>query len=454
MFSLTRAKYIEAMESATNLVWTLCLEKANLFNSEQNLSANWYGKFADENLRMFRNLLQRGAYDMSISYANGMVAVMEEYLPEIDKMMAKREKIAEQLEQDWYVEPDLSSFCEEMLILDYDYIEGIKADGEGAVYYGDKAIEILTEMIEEVNACASEYVNLSVVEELLATGKRKLHRIDNFIYEFVDFARKMSDMEYNMSQDLSMRIIKQNEEDVLSNGAGKVYQDFETRTEQIGEGYESLNYYETEKEGVTETIKDYKENVLIFPKPGEKITISRGIDLPQEQGVVFTRNTWTREYSVNGCNKKYAGQPCCKRLNFAIENYESNYADDDLLMFSFEGYDKPVYAGAMVEGFADIGDIVEIILDNGDSFNFLILDVKSTKHTSKELAPNNQCQCEWGHGYVINEENNTVQLSICEFITAGSCDVSNVQNTKSGAFLKGRSVEKAQIKDHIYIGEA
>ena len=244
MFSLTRAKYIEAMESATNLVWTLCLEKANLFNSEQNLSANWYGQFADENLRMFRNLLQRGAYDMSISYANGMVAVMEEYLPEIDKMMAKREKIAEQLEQDWYVEPDLSSFCEEMLILDYDYIEGIKADGEGAVYYGDKAIEILTEMIEEVNACASEYVNLSVVEELLATGKRKLHRIDNFIYEFVDFARKMSDMEYNMSQDLSMRIIKQNEEDVLSNGAGKVYQDFETRTEQIGEGYEFVNYYE------------------------------------------------------------------------------------------------------------------------------------------------------------------------------------------------------------------
>ena len=206
MFSLTRAKYIEAMESATNLVWTLCLERANLFNSEQNLSANWYGQFADENLRMFRNLLQRGAYDMSISYANGMVAVMEEYLPEIDKMMAKREKIAEQLEQDWYVEPDLSSFCEEMLILDYDYIEGIKADGEGVVYYGDKAIEILTEMIEEVNACASEYVNLSVVEELLATGKRKLHRIDNFIYEFVDFARKMSDMEYNICHDLSTKM--------------------------------------------------------------------------------------------------------------------------------------------------------------------------------------------------------------------------------------------------------
>jgi len=196
---------------------------------------------------------------------------------------------------------------------------------------------------------------------------------------------------------------------------------------------------------------DDVEDVLICPKPGDTITISRGIDLPDEEGVVFSRNTWSREYSVNGCNSKYAGQLCCRRLNHAIENYECNSDADDLLMFNLNGYDEPIFAGAMVEGFADIGDIVEVTLDDGNSFNFLILDVKSTKHTSEDLAPNNQCQCEWGHGYVIDEGDNTVQLSVCEFITAGSCAESNVQNTESGAFLKNRSVAKAQIIDHIQI---
>ena len=194
-----------------------------------------------------------------------------------------------------------------------------------------------------------------------------------------------------------------------------------------------------------------KEGIMLLPNPGDTITISRGIDLPDETAVVSSWNTWSREYSVEGCNRKFAGSLCCRRLNYAIENYKCNSTEDDLLKFELDGYEGAVFAGAMVEGYADIGDIVQVTLDDGNSFYFLILDVKSTQHTSKELSPNKQCQCEWGHGYLLGE--NKVQLSVCEFITAGSCSVDNVQNTTSGKFLKNRSVVKTEIVGSIQIDD-
>lgn len=103
----------------------------------------------------------------------------------------------------------------------------------------------------------------------------------------------------------------------------------------------------------------------------------------------------------------------------------------------------------MVEGYANIGDIVEVSLDDGTNFHFLILDVKHTGHTQDELDDNNQCQNEWGHGYMLKP--NIVQLSVCEFITAGNCSVDNAKHAESGAFLRGRRVVEAQIVDHIQI---
>ncbi len=88
-------------------------------------------------------------------------------------------------------------------------------------------------------------------------------------------------------------------------------------------------------------------------------------------------------------------------------------------------------------------------LDDGNYFYFLILDVKYTSHSASELAKNNQCQCEWGHGYMLSED--TVQLQVCEFITGGNCPVSSAIHAKSGAFLKERRVVEAQIIDHILI---
>lgn len=161
---------------------------------------------------------------------------MEEYQPEIEKMMAKREQIGRQLKQNKYVEPDLKSFCENELIINYDYIDDIKADVEGALFHGDTAIEIMEEMIEEAESCAGEYVNLAHVWELLNEGKKKLHRLENYRDEFVDFGKKMSDLEYNMSLDLA-NVMRAQGDTIQSTGSMGIAAIAQTvRVRKFGEG--------------------------------------------------------------------------------------------------------------------------------------------------------------------------------------------------------------------------
>lgn len=191
------------------------------------------------------------------------------------------------------------------------------------------------------------------------------------------------------------------------------------------------------------------EKYLVLPREGDTITVSYGIDLPEEERIVASRNAWSIEYTIDVCNRDYSDDLCCRRLNYALDNYPNNQGEVDLLKFTLEGYDEPVYAGAMVEGYADIGDIVLVQLDNGEYFYFLILEVKHIEHTSSQLDVG-QIQCEYGHGYDIGD--NKVQLSVCEFIMTDNPDgVGSAIHTESGAFLKGRSVTSCCIVDHIDI---
>lgn len=48
-------------------------------------------------------------------------------------------------------------------------------------------------------------------------------------------------------------------------------------------------------------------------------------------------------------------------------------------------------------------------------------------------------------------DENTVQLSVCEFITAGNCSIVSAINAKSGDFLRKRYVVSAQVIDSIQI---
>ncbi len=188
------------------------------------------------------------------------------------------------------------------------------------------------------------------------------------------------------------------------------------------------------------------------PDPGTKIDVSLGTDKPSINATVTNTNCWTIEYSIDGCRKAYPNASCTKRLNSALEKFSYNSGKADLLQLEVPGLGK-CYAGAMVEGFGNIGDVSEITLDDGTKFNFMLLDVKSTKHKSSELSPDNQCQNAWGHGY-MSDNNSKVQLSICEFITSQTPKgVSSAKNcpSASGTFLDSRYVKSAKIIGHANI---
>ena len=199
-----------------------------------------------------------------------------------------------------------------------------------------------------------------------------------------------------------------------------------------------------------EAPEEYNGNTMVLPEPGSTVIVSPGVDLEDREMEVASTNSWSIEYSINGCNVGFPGSLAAKRLNYAVNNYPCNSNDYDLLQFSLDNYDQPVFAGAMVDGFANIGDIVKVSLDDGTYFYFLILDTKCTTHTSAELV-NGQVQCEYGHGYVVSGDK--VQLNICEFIMAKQPDdtVNSAMNAQSGGFLRGRYVTEAVVVDHIYI---
>lgn len=76
------------------------------------------------------------------------------------------------------------------------------------------------------------------------------------------------------------------------------------------------------------------------------------------------------------------------------------------------------------------------------------------QYTSAELSANSttatpQCQNDWGHGYMLN--NDTVQLSICEFIVSQANGAGSAKAYPSGSFLNNRYVTSAKIIGHADI---
>lgn len=234
MFKLARDKYMVALESAEELEKTLRKENENLGIISKKLTENWWGIQAEISLRAINKSIEISNHAKALAYTQGMTSIMGEYLPELEKLMAKREQIGQQLKQDGYVEPDLTSFSENELIVNYEYIDDIKADVEGALHYGDTATEILEKMIEDAEEYGGEYLNLTQVREILKEGKKKLHRLENYKYEFGDFGKKMSDLEYNMSLDLSNVMRAQGDTTLFKNPTVISYIDNILRVKEIG----------------------------------------------------------------------------------------------------------------------------------------------------------------------------------------------------------------------------
>lgn len=185
------------------------------------------------------------------------------------------------------------------------------------------------------------------------------------------------------------------------------------------------------------------------PSSGDTIEVSFGTDVPTEQRVVTDTDTWTIEYSIQGCASAFGGSLCHKRLITACDLFGVNANEEgDLLKLSVNG--TPCFAGAMIAGTFNVGDVVLVELTDGTQFNFMLLDTKSNQHTYEELGYGAQVQNAWGHGYP--KDSDKVQMSICEFIcnqTRGG--KSNAQNLPSGSFLAGKKVTRAKAIMHVDI---
>lgn len=206
MFKLSYRKYVEALETVKEMEQILKNELETLGESSQKLSANWQGNQSEKTLSMINWSLEDGYHAKALAYTRGMAEIMEEYLPLIRQLMARREQIGKNLCQDEYAEPDFGLIQEDELIINYDYIASVDADCDGALIRGRNAVRILEEMIDETEECAGDYVDLSNVKELLEEGKRKLERIEHYKDAFDDFSRKMRDFEDSMSFDLKAKM--------------------------------------------------------------------------------------------------------------------------------------------------------------------------------------------------------------------------------------------------------
>ncbi len=190
-------------------------------------------------------------------------------------------------------------------------------------------------------------------------------------------------------------------------------------------------------------------DILTFPETGEIVTYNDGLNnysLP-----VSGEDTWSIEF--NYVTALSESRIVASRMETLMSRYTNNNGDIDLLKFDVNGFGE-CYAGAMVEGFGEVGDIVKVTLSDGTSFNFIILDVKNTHHKHDELAKGQVQNDEYGHAYLRNNET-TISINPCEFMVAGwkrdeedNIYYSAVEYTTE-LNLDGNRATEAQIIGHI-----
>lgn len=198
--------------------------------------------------------------------------------------------------------------------------------------------------------------------------------------------------------------------------------------------------------GKIHSIKNGKK--LIFPKSGEKVQFNDG---DTNYNVTVAENdSWAVETDYEYACKQY--KSVANRMKKLADLFSDNIGAADLLQYNVPGYGT-CYAGAMVAGYGDVGDIVKISLADGSSYNFIILDVKDTHHTKKQLAEGQVQNEQYGHGYLINNNQN-VSINPTEFMLAGwkyddgkkylsaKCYTTNLK-------LEGNRVKSAEIVGHV-----
>lgn len=251
MFYLDCKKYGSALESAETLEESLKSEMGTLGVSSDKLTGSWLGMQSEASIGMMKSSLEIGTHARALSYTHGMTEIMSGYQPIINQLRARREQIGKNLQQNDYAEPDLGSYTENELILNYECMGSVDEDCENALQSGREAARILAEMIEDAEECAEGYFELTEIKELFEEGKKKVDRIENYKEAFDVFARKMNDFEYEMSYDLSAKM-KEIE------GLCSSLNSMETVENDVEERLDDIEQYDMEK--LNETLdKDVSE---------------------------------------------------------------------------------------------------------------------------------------------------------------------------------------------------
>ncbi len=201
-------------------------------------------------------------------------------------------------------------------------------------------------------------------------------------------------------------------------------------------------------------IDDDYSRKIIMPNSGEKVEVSLGVDHipPRQSAVVASEDTWSIEYTIKNANTQYPPERyrSTRALNHVLKEYKTNMGEDDNVLIADIGSYGPCYVGAMVTGFGNIGDIVQVTLDDGTKFNMVLCDTKDIHHEEKALMPKAegaqwQCQNYWGHGYMTSDQSK-VQMCACEFVAAGDQDKGSAKNySNANSLLAHRHVVEAEI---------
>lgn len=105
--------------------------------------------------------------------------------------------------------------------------------------------------------------------------------------------------------------------------------------------------------------------------------------------------------SNEGIKKYYYCVPEISKTLITEEEFDAYAIDGDYIYLKGK-YSKEEIEEALsiieIESRTSVINIDKYNISNDNRFNFLILDVKSTKHTVQELSAENQIQCDWGHG--------------------------------------------------------
>lgn len=189
-------------------------------------------------------------------------------------------------------------------------------------------------------------------------------------------------------------------------------------------------------------------SVMKYPEPGVdkfkvvEINTKRSYMVPRTTHDYYTTETSWNSFA-NGYWKTHASL-FYRRVMSVSDGFINKNMKEPLKYKASNG--EIFYVGAMVDGFAHPGDVIETKFKNGASLKMLIVDVKSL-HDPVGFA--SQIDSSYGHGK-INGSKTSIDLCALEFLTGGS---NSTSVSLSGIPGYGSYAVESRIVGHITLAK-